>query len=150
MSAFRSVVADPSVSREKFLYELKVGLPAASGRPPARQRLDGHRGAGLTFRIGGARTVTTAPAGAHLGHAPGDSNGQSRLSADSSTWRLTCANAVDLHPVRDHTVYGMQGVRGSNPLSSTRHDASAVLPLRARRQQIVSRACHVTANTLSV
>jgi hypothetical protein len=61
--------------------------------------------------IGGARAVTSAPAGAHLGHAPGDSNGQSRLPTDSSTWRFTCANAVDLHPVRDHTVYGMQEVR---------------------------------------
>jgi hypothetical protein len=34
---------------------------------------------------------------------------------------------------------GMQGVRGSNPLSSTRHNASAALPLRAVCQQIVSR-----------
>jgi hypothetical protein len=39
---------------------------------------------------------------------------------------------------------GMQGVRGSNPLSSTRHNASAALPLRAVCQQIVSRSLHVT------
>ena len=37
-------------------------------------------------------------------------------------------------------IYGMQGVRGSNPLSSTRHNASADLPLRAACQQIVSRS----------
>jgi hypothetical protein len=33
--------------REEFLYELKAGLRAASGRPPARQRLDCHHGAFL-------------------------------------------------------------------------------------------------------
>jgi hypothetical protein len=33
---------------------------------------------------------------------------------------------------------GMQGVRGSSPLSSTRHNASAALLLRAVCQQIVS------------
>ena len=68
---------------------------------------------------GGARAVTSAPSGAHLGHAPGDSNGQSRSPTDNSTWGFTCANAVDLDPVRNRTVHGMQGVRGSNPLSST-------------------------------
>jgi hypothetical protein len=51
-------------------------------------------------------------------------------------------------PIQGHTVHGMQGVRGSNPLSSTRHNASAALPLRAVCQQIVSRARHVTAITL--
>jgi hypothetical protein len=39
---------------------------------------------------------------------------------------------------------GMQGVRGSNPLSSTRHNTSAALPLRAICQQIVSRSRIVT------
>jgi hypothetical protein len=43
---------------------------------------------------------------------------------------------------------GMQGVRGSNPLSSTRHNASAALPLRAVCQQIVSRSLHVSARAL--
>jgi hypothetical protein len=42
----------------------------------------------------------------------------------------------------------MQGVRGSNPLSSTRHNASTALPLRAVCQQIVSRSLYVTAVTL--
>jgi hypothetical protein len=44
----------------------------------------------------------------------------------------------------------MQGVRGSNPLSSTRHNASAALPLRAVCQQIVSRSLLLTAITLRV
>jgi hypothetical protein len=35
--------------REECLYELRPALRAASGRPPARQRHDGHRGAGLTL-----------------------------------------------------------------------------------------------------
>ena len=43
---------------------------------------------------------------------------------------------------------GMQGVRGSNPLSSTRHNASTGLPHRAVCQQIVSRPRHVVAITL--
>jgi hypothetical protein len=38
---------------------------------------------------------------------------------------------------------GIQGVRGSNPLSSTRHNASAGHPLRAICQQIVSRSLTV-------
>jgi hypothetical protein len=44
----------------------------------------------------------------------------------------------------------MQGVRGSNPLSSTRHNASAALPLRAVCQQIVSRSLNVTPISLKV
>ena len=84
MSAFRSVVADPSVSREKFLYELKVG-PVGGLRPPSGSDSTVTGAPASPSTIGGARTVTTAPAGAHLGHAPGDSNGQSRLSTDSST-----------------------------------------------------------------
>jgi hypothetical protein len=41
-------------------------------------------------------------------------------------------------------VNGMQGVRGSNPLSSTRHNASPSLPLRVVCQQIVSKSRVVT------
>jgi hypothetical protein len=44
----------------------------------------------------------------------------------------------------------MQGVRGSNPLSSTRHNASAGLPLKAACQQIVSRSLLVVALELMV
>ena len=40
---------------------------------------------------------------------------------------------------------GMQGVRGSNPLSSTRHNGSAGPPLRVVCQQIVSKSLSVTA-----
>jgi hypothetical protein len=43
---------------------------------------------------------------------------------------------------------GMQGVRGSNPLSSTRHNATTALPIRAVCQQIVSRSLFVTDETL--
>jgi hypothetical protein len=42
----------------------------------------------------------------------------------------------------------MQGVRGSNPLSSTRHNATAARPLRAVCQQIVSKSLHVMAIAL--
>jgi hypothetical protein len=42
---------------------------------------------------------------------------------------------------------GMQGVRGSNPLSSTRHNPSPAHPLRAVCQQITSCDCR---NALSV
>jgi hypothetical protein len=46
------------------------------------------------------------------------------------------------------SINGMQGVRGSNPLSSTRHNASAGHPRRAVCQQIVSRSLDVTPVTL--
>jgi hypothetical protein len=46
------------------------------------------------------------------------------------------------------SINGMQGVRGSNPLSSTRHNATAGHPIRAVCQQIVSRSRHVTIRTL--
>jgi hypothetical protein len=45
---------------------------------------------------------------------------------------------------------GMQGVRGSNPLSSTRHNASAGFPLRAVCQQIVSKSLLVMIPALCV
>ena len=45
---------------------------------------------------------------------------------------------------------GMQGVRGSNPLSSTRHNASTGHPLRVVCQQIVSRSQVVIDSALSV
>jgi hypothetical protein len=46
------------------------------------------------------------------------------------------------------SINGMQGVRGSPPLSSSRHNASAALPLRAVCQQIVGRSLYVTVIAL--
>src|SRR5215216_4902528 len=45
---------------------------------------------------------------------------------ESMSW----AHAPDLGWGRRPKLHGMQGLRGSNPLSSTRHNASAALPLR--------------------
>src|SRR4029450_5692688 len=50
-------------------------------------------------------------------------------------------------PARRHVVYGMQGVRGSNPLSSTRHKAGRRwrimrLPMEHRAGQGASDAVH--------
>ena len=72
----------------------------------------------------------TAP-GAWLGHEPGDTKGQQRSQADSRDLAMTSANALEQQRSRRHAVYGMQGVRGSSPLSSTRHNASTGLPPRA-------------------
>jgi hypothetical protein len=58
----------------------------------------------------GPEVRSSSASGAHLGHDPRDSNGQSRSLTDPSARRFTCAKAVDLHLVRDHTVYGMQEV----------------------------------------
>jgi hypothetical protein len=69
--------------------------------------------------------------GAHLGHALVGSRGQPRSPRDPPTWPLTCVNADDLDSAGRHAVYGMQGVRGSNPLSSTRHNASSISALSA-------------------
>jgi hypothetical protein len=102
-----------------FSTNSRPALRAASGRPPARRRHDGHRGTGLTLQPRGSQSRHERPVGAHLGHAPTDSSGQPRSTTDPSACRFTCADAVDQHPARNHTVYGMQGVRGSNPLSST-------------------------------
>jgi hypothetical protein len=51
--------------------------------------------------------------------------------------------------VNSPSINGMQGVRGSNPLSSTRHNASTALPLGVVCQEIVSKSLVVTAGTLS-
>jgi hypothetical protein len=67
---------------------------------------------------------STAP-GAWLGHEPGDTKGQQRSQADSRDLAITSANDLEQQRSRRHAVYGMQGVRGSNPLSSTRHNASS-------------------------
>jgi hypothetical protein len=67
--------------------------------------------------------------------------------------RLRCyglLHKVSWWPVWWGSLDGMQGVRGSNPLSSTRHNASAAPPLRAVCQQIVSRSRGVTVITLLV
>src|SRR5215211_910202 len=70
----------------------------------------------------------TAP-GAWLGHEPGDTKGQQRSQADSRELAMTGANALEQQRSRRHAVHGMQGVRGSNPLSSTRHNASSTSAL---------------------
>ena len=59
-------------------------------------------------------------------------------------WIREVLQGVVNHP----RINGMQGVRGSNPLSSTRHNASAGRLLRAVCQQIVSRSRDVAAITL--
>jgi hypothetical protein len=61
MPAFRSVVSVLSRALGDFLYTLKAGPAAASGRPPARQPHDGHRGTGLTL-IPGDPAHRRAPA----------------------------------------------------------------------------------------
>ena len=50
MPASRSVVSTLLRELGDFLYTLKAALRAASGRHPARQPHDRHRGAGLTLR----------------------------------------------------------------------------------------------------
>jgi hypothetical protein len=49
-----------------FSTNSRPALRAASGRPPARQRRGGHRGASLTFPPGGAEAITRqATSGSH-------------------------------------------------------------------------------------
>jgi len=78
-----------------------------------------------------------------------------RHTSQPSTTPLTCSVAwvsEVVHGVVNHpSINGMQGVRGSNPLSSTRHNTSAALPLKGR----LSADCqHITpcdgCNTLCV
>jgi hypothetical protein len=63
-----------------------------------------------------------------MGREPADTSGQPRSRTASSAWRLTCTNAIRPQRSWPRSVHGMQGVRGSNPLSSTRHNASAGHP----------------------
>ena len=76
------------VSRRSFSTNSRPALRAASGRPPARRRHDGHRGTGLTLQPRGSQSRHERPVGAHLGHAPTDSSGQPRSTADPSACRF--------------------------------------------------------------
>jgi hypothetical protein len=58
-------------------------------------------------------------------------------SAAPNTCSIAWVGEVMHGDVNSPRINGMQGVRGSNPLRSTRHNASAALPLRAVCQQIV-------------
>jgi hypothetical protein len=62
MPVFRSVVSVLVRFGEEFLYELKAGPAGGRLRRPSsrRQRLNRHRGAGLTLHDRGAKAVTTA------------------------------------------------------------------------------------------
>jgi hypothetical protein len=77
-----------------------------------------------------------------------------RLTTRPSTAPLTSvvvwAREVLRGVVNYPHINGMQGVRGSNPLSSTRHNASAGLPIRVDCQQIVSKSLFALAGALSV
>jgi hypothetical protein len=81
MLAFRSVQQGNHCVREEFLYELKAtivsvrsfstnsrpALRAASGRPPARQRHAGYRGAGLTLHLDGTNASRTSRTTSEVG-----------------------------------------------------------------------------------
>jgi hypothetical protein len=58
--------------------------------------------------------------GACLGYGAGDNTRQLRYRAGSRDLTLTSGNAQEQQRSWGHAVYGMQGVRGSSPLSSTR------------------------------
>jgi hypothetical protein len=76
-----------------------------------------------------------------------------RPTTRPSTAPFTCAfmwgREVLRGIVNSPRIDGMQGVRGSNPLSSTRHNATPSRPLRAVCQQLVSRSRGVSANSRS-
>jgi hypothetical protein len=86
--------------------------------------------------------------GAWLGHEAGDSKGQQRYPADSCAPALTSGGSSEQRRSPEHTVHGMQGVRGSNPLSSTRHNASAARPLRAVCQRFARVSLLASGGTL--
>jgi hypothetical protein len=91
--------------------------------------------------------------GAYLGHGPGDSKGQQRYRAVTRDLALTSANAREQQRPWAHAVYGMQGVRGSNPLSSTRHNASPTFALSAVCQRFArndASLCHTQHRVASV
>jgi len=66
-------------------------------------------------------------------------------SAAPDTCAVVWVHEVPQGVVNHPSINGMQGIRGSNPLSSTRHNASPGHLLRAFCQQIVSRSRCVAA-----
>ena len=76
-----------------------------------------------------------ARVGACLGLEVGDSKGQRRFQAGSRGLALSSANALEQRRPWRQAVYGMQGVRGFNPLSSTRHNATFTPALSANCQR---------------
>ena len=76
---------------------------------------------------------------------PGPHNANYAAADHLAELFLSCAHGGIKPHVQVHMNYpsinGMQGVRGSNPLSYTRHNASAGFPFRAVYQQITSSDC---------
>jgi hypothetical protein len=107
------VVPAPHTDRTSELGGASSTIPASgcrrasgssneAGGSPARASPSGRDG---------AKQPPRRPAGAHLGHAPGDNHGQSRSPAVQSPTRLTWANAHRLTRLGRHALYGMQGVK---------------------------------------
>jgi len=68
--------------------------------------------------------------GAYLGHALGDTSGQSRFPTEPSACRPTCANARDLHLSKCHTVMACKGSGVQIPSAPPRAPAfSRFVPL---------------------
>jgi hypothetical protein len=106
-------------------------------RPPRRACQRGSCSRGPASPIARADAVTARPrpgssspampstcpslgrAGACSGHELADSRGQQRYRAGSRDSALTSGEGSEQRRARGHAVHGMQGVRGSNPLSST-------------------------------
>jgi hypothetical protein len=100
-------------------------------------------------------------AGPRLGHAwgmkqgeAGDSKGQQRCPADSCALALTSREGSEQRRSAGHAVHGMQGVRGSNPLSSTPGHGPirpGARPFLALAQQLPSnRYCAAVALSVGV
>jgi hypothetical protein len=95
---------------------------AGHGRATPPQAAPGRRRSARSrqhLRNGPPTTHNPEAPGACLGHGPGDIRGQQRCLAGSRDSALTSGECSEQQRSRGHVVYGMQGVRGSNPLSST-------------------------------
>jgi hypothetical protein len=94
------------------------------------------------------RMCSSLRPGGCLEDVPRDNDGHQRSTAVYPNFGHDQRKRRDQHRLSAQSLDGMQGVRGSNPLSSTRHNASPGLPLKAVCQQIVSGSRNVRALTL--
>jgi hypothetical protein len=97
------------------------------------------------YRSRSPDTSEPASPGAHLGHGARDSRGQPRFPTDSRESAFTSVNAREQQPLCGHAVYGMQGVRGSNPLSSTTTTPQVTAPPFIQRRFLALPGCPIRA-----
>ena len=83
--------AERSLSLQLSLLTSRPALRAASGRPPARQRHDGHRGAGPTLSVAGTKHSPPAHQREGVDQLTPSTTSDQRMSVARHAFDVTCA-----------------------------------------------------------